>query len=51
MARRAGLRDERYALFIKGQTGSLKTSWTQAAMAIYIPRFLSDETLLRWGAR
>ena len=49
LAYRAGWRDERYALFIAGRTGSLKTSWAQTSMAIYGPSFTADEFLIKWG--
>lgn len=40
----------RYALFIQGRTGMFKTSWTQAALAIYGPEFaFNDALLLKWG--
>ncbi|MBF0501453.1 MAG: DUF3854 domain-containing protein [Candidatus Riflebacteria bacterium] len=47
--RLAGWEDERYCLFIKGKTGSLKTSFTQVLMSIWGPRFLSEDTLIKWG--
>lgn len=40
---------KRYGAFIQGRTGSLKTSWAQAAMAIYGEGFLDDAHLLKWG--
>lgn len=45
----AGWRDERYAIFIKGGTGSLKTSFCQTLMCIYGIGFLSDAALIKWG--
>ena len=49
MARRAGWENDRFALFIAGRTGSLKTSWAQTAMCLYGPLFGSDEMLHKWG--
>ncbi len=49
LARLAGWRDERYALFLAGRTGTLKTSWTQVLMSLYGEGFLQDATLLKWG--
>ena len=46
--RLAGFR-KKYGVFIQGRTGSLKTSWAQAAMAIYGEGFLDDASLLKWG--
>jgi len=45
----AGWRNERYALFIKGRTGSLKTSFAQTAMCIYGQDFSKEDTLIKWG--
>jgi DNA primase len=45
----AGWRDERHGLFIKGRTGSLKTSWTQVLMSLYGPEFLRDSLLIKLG--
>lgn len=42
-------RNERYALMIAGQTGSLKTTWTQTAMCLYGPEFAYDERVIKWG--
>ena len=41
--------NERYAVFITGRTGSLKTSFAQCLMCIYGPGFLEDEKLIKWG--
>jgi hypothetical protein len=49
MLRPAGLGNERVAIFIAGRTGSLKTSWTQAAMCLYGPGFASNDNLLKLG--
>lgn len=40
---------KKYGVFIQGRTGSLKTSWTQAAMSIYGTGFIEDSNLLKWG--
>jgi hypothetical protein len=49
LAKLMGWQDERYALFIKGRTGSLKTSYAQMLMAIYGPDFLRDSLLIKFG--
>jgi hypothetical protein len=49
LARLAGWQGERYGIFITGRSGSLKTSVTQALMAIYGAGFLEDEFLLKLG--
>lgn len=49
LARLAGWLNERYAIFISGRTGSLKTSFAQVLMCIYGPRFINDEKLTKWG--
>ncbi len=49
LARRAGWVNDRFALFIAGRTGSLKTSWAQTAMCTYGPLFANDEVLIKWG--
>ena len=49
LAKQAGWRNERYGLFLRGRTGSLKTSFAQTAMCLYGPDFQRDDTLLRWG--
>lgn len=48
-ARLSGLQDERYCLFIKGRTGSLKTTWVQTAMTLYGQGFARDDALIRFG--
>lgn len=48
-AKPAGLQNERYALFVTGRTGSLKTSTVQAAMTIYGDGWADDSRLLKWG--
>jgi hypothetical protein len=45
----AGLGNERFAAFIAGRTGSLKTSWTQTAMCIYGHGFANNDALLKLG--
>lgn len=40
---------KRHGLFIKGLTGTLKTSWSQAAMCLFGPQFIQDEMLLKMG--
>jgi hypothetical protein len=42
-------RNDRYAGFIAGRTGSLKSSWAQSAMAMYGPGFMRDDLLVKWG--
>lgn len=49
IADRAGWRNERYGVAIRGQTGSLKTSWAQVLMSLYGPGFMSDELILKMG--
>jgi hypothetical protein len=44
----AGWRNERYALFITGRTGSLKTSFAQCIMSLY-GNFMDDGLLIKWG--
>lgn len=44
-----GWREMRYALFVKGITGNLKTTFTQTAMALYGEDFTKDTSLLKWG--
>ncbi len=40
---------KRHGFFVKGPTGSLKTSWMQALMCLYGPEFIRDEHLLKMG--
>ncbi|MHC4463682.1 MAG: hypothetical protein ACYS6W_12870 [Planctomycetota bacterium] len=47
--RPAGWENERYAMFIAGRTGSLKTSFIQASLCIYGSRFIDDVNLIKWG--
>ncbi len=49
LARLAGWTSERYAVFIAGRTGSLKTSFAQALMTIYGAGFAEDQFLLKFG--
>lgn len=39
----------RPGLFVEGRTGSFKTTVVQTFMALYGPRFLQDDALLKWG--
>lgn len=49
LAAQADWRNERYALFIKGRTGTQKTATTQVAMCLYGPDFARDEMILKFG--
>jgi DNA primase catalytic core len=49
LARLIGWENERYALFIRGRTGSLKTSVAQVLLSIYGPQFLKDHLLMKFG--
>ena len=49
MALGAGLRNERYGMFIAGRSGNLKSSWSQAAMSLYGRGFLRDDLLIKFG--
>lgn len=40
---------KRHAFFIRGRTGSLKTSFAQVLMCLWGEDFLKDEKLLKWG--
>jgi hypothetical protein len=42
-------RVKRYGFFVRGQTGTLKTSWTQAAMSLWGPGWIEDENLIKFG--
>lgn len=48
-ARVAGWRGERYCLFLSGRTGSLKSSWSMAAMCLYGPEWADEQHLTKWG--
>ena len=45
----AGWLSDRYAVFIGGRTGSLKTSFAQTLMCLYGAGFASDQYLLKFG--
>jgi hypothetical protein len=49
MARLVGWDNERYAIFIAGRTGSLKTSVVKMIMCIYGDAFSNDYLLTKWG--
>lgn len=49
LAHIANWQNERYAVFISGRTGSLKTSFAQVLMCLYGPDFIRDELLVKWG--
>lgn len=49
MAIHAGWRDERYGLFIRGRTGTQKSSTIQAGMCLYGADFIRDDMLIKWG--
>lgn len=49
MAAHAGWRNERSGVFIKGRTGTHKSSAVQVAMCIYGPDFMQDDRLIKWG--
>ena len=49
LAERAQWHDNRYATFLHGRTGSLKTSTLQCFMSIWGANWRHDRTLLKWG--
>lgn len=49
LAHLIGWDNERYGIFNKGITNSLKTSWTQAAMCIYGKGFINRDNLIKFG--
>jgi hypothetical protein len=49
LARVAGWGNERYALFLRGTSGTRKTSTTQAFMTLYGPQFAEDTNLIGLG--
>jgi primase-polymerase (primpol)-like protein len=49
MALPANWRDDKYALFIAGRTGSFKSAWATVAMCIFGPRFAREENLVKFG--
>lgn len=46
----AGWREERYAAFIRGRSGTMKTTIGKHLMTIYGARFQEDGVLIKWGA-
>ena len=50
LAKPAGWRERRHGVMAIGRTGVLKTSFVQAAMAIYGSDFARRESYIRWGA-
>lgn len=48
-AKPAGWRDERYAVFAAGRTGSWKTEFSKHAMAIYGREFTNDSMITKFG--
>ena len=51
MAKLAGWTSERYGLFLKGRTGTHKTSVMQCFMSIYGIGFMNRENLIQWGRK
>jgi hypothetical protein len=51
MARLAGWTNERYGLFLKGRTGTHKTSVMQCLMSIYGIGYMNRENLIQWGKK
>lgn len=49
LAQPAGWTNERYAVFIAGRTGSLKTSFAQVLMCLYGSKFAEDRYIQKWG--
>lgn len=49
VAKQAGWRDERYALFIAGRTGSFKSSWSMVMMSLWGKDFNFEERLVKFG--
>lgn len=49
LARLMGLHDERYAVFLRGETGTYKTTTAQSFMTVYGKGFLEDANLIQWG--
>lgn len=49
LAELVGWQEERYALFIQGLTGSLKTAFAQILMCIWGEKFNLDSSLIKWG--
>ena len=51
LARVAGWNDNRYGLFVRGRTGTHKTSVMQCVMAIYGSGYMNRENLILWGRK
>jgi Domain of unknown function (DUF927). len=49
LAALAGWRNERTGVFIRGRTGTHKSSAAQVAMCLYGPDFMEDDRLIKWG--
>lgn len=49
LAALAGWRNERTGVFIRGRTGTHKSSAAQVAMCLYGPEFMLDDRLIKWG--
>lgn len=49
LARFAHWRDERYALFIAGRTGSFKSAWSMAMMPLWGVGFSSEDQVIKMG--
>lgn len=49
LAKPANWRNERYGVFVKGLTGTFKTSTVQTLLCLYGPKFSRDEALIKWG--
>lgn len=51
MAQVAGWNSERYGLFLKGRTGTHKTSVMQCLMSVYGYNHMNRENLIQWGKK
>lgn len=49
LAALADWRNERTGVFIRGRTGTHKSSSVQVAMCIYGPEYMEDDRLIKWG--
>jgi hypothetical protein len=49
LAKLADWRNDRYATFIQGRSGTFKTAWASLAMCLYGAGFSYKENLLKWG--
>lgn len=49
LSRVAGWSNNRTGVFITGRTGSLKSSFAGAAMCLYGPGWINDQTWISWG--